>query len=291
MTSTSDRGDRWTGCGVLYIATGRRYVEEALRSARSVQEAMPGLPITLLTDDGSVQGTDIDVRRIAAPRSGIADKVSNLRQTPYDWTLFLDADTHVCGDLSGCFRLLDHFDLLVAHDALRVNRNNPDIDRSFPECNSGLIFFRKSPDAIGCLDAWKEGYNQDCRDHGGRQMPDQYSFRKALRTSPARFYVLPPEYHCMTWEASYLHDSVKVVHGRHDLPLSAIGDHANAVAGPRIFKAGLGAHRIHYKPDVIGWGARVLAAQLREALSGPWLRGRRADSGQRAERTLEPLDE
>ena len=178
---------------------------------------------------------------------GIADKVSHLLLAPYDRTMFIDTDTYVCGDLSGCFELLDDFDLLVAHDALRVSRDCPEIDRVFPMFNSGLIFFRRSEPALSCLADWKRLYDIDCLEHGGHQMADQYTFRMALRKSTARIYLLPPEYHCMTWEASYLHDPVKVVHGRNDLPYPTIAAQANAVSGPRIFKPGLGSHQVHYQ--------------------------------------------
>ena len=264
--------ERWRGNGVLYVATGQRYMEEAVRSAHSVQQAMPGLPITILTDRPGVTPPGIGVQALPTPQMGIADKVSNLHRSPYERTLFLDTDTHVCGDLSDCFSLLADFDLLVAHDALRANRPNPDIEPAFPECNAGVIFFRRSSEAMACLETWKRLYDADCVTHGARQMPDQFSFRQALRTSPLRLYVLPPECHCMTWEASFLNDPVRVLHGRHDLPLDVIATEANAVTGPRIFKAGLGAHRVHLKPDVVAWSARVVAAQLMEAVSsvGGW---------------------
>ena len=38
--------------GILYFATGAKYVAEAVASAESAKKLMPGVPIALVTDEG-----------------------------------------------------------------------------------------------------------------------------------------------------------------------------------------------------------------------------------------------
>ena len=49
-------------------------------------------------------------------------KIAGLRKTPFERTVFIDTDTLICGDLRGTFALLDRFDLVVTHNAWRVDR-------------------------------------------------------------------------------------------------------------------------------------------------------------------------
>ncbi len=46
-----DDGER----GIVYVATGERYVREAEESARSVRKSNPYIPITLFTDSSVTQ--------------------------------------------------------------------------------------------------------------------------------------------------------------------------------------------------------------------------------------------
>jgi hypothetical protein len=255
--------------GVVYVATGSRYVQEALISARSLHAAMPGVPITVFADSVQVDADQIDVRIIQDPVFGFGDKVKYMNASPYKKTLFVDTDTFICNDISDCFDMLDKFDLLVAHDALRVNIGNSAIGRVFPEFNTGVIFYRKNQETTRFFSGWLEAHEELSRAHG-RQMIDQFTFRQELYNSELRFYVLPPEYNCMLWEACYLHDPVKILHGRHDVPLHRLARDANAATGPRIFKPGLGCHRVHYKTDIIGWAGRVLADQAVDCMIASW---------------------
>ena len=266
-------------CGVLYIATGLRYVQEALTSARSLRAAMPWIPITMLVDSLPEQSDQIDVRVINHPIFGYGDKVKYINASPYNKTLFIDTDTFVCGDLSECFALLDQFDLLVAHDALRVNIDSA-IEPRFPEFNTGVIFYRKCQDTNYFFSKWLSAHEDVCRRHG-HQVADQFTFRRDS------FGSAPPLLRASTRVS--LHDMGSILSSRPGqdtprqtrAPLHRIARDVNAVTGPRIFKAGLDCHRVHYKPDILRWAAHVLAVQVKEWVSPPSqkLLTRRSDGG------------
>ncbi len=40
--------------------------------------------------------------------------------SPYEHTLFLDADTYICDNINELFDLLELFDLALAHDTFRL---------------------------------------------------------------------------------------------------------------------------------------------------------------------------
>src|SRR5512137_260112 len=86
--------------GVLYVATGRRYILSAIHSARSVRRHNPGLPVHLYAD-WQVQG--FDFKADPAPFTSVGNitgghyrsKVDYSVETPYERTLYLDTDTRV----------------------------------------------------------------------------------------------------------------------------------------------------------------------------------------------------
>lgn len=254
-------------CGVVYVATGKKYVGEAIESARSLKQVMPTLGVTVFSDHLIADPAFDRVIPIERPIQGSADKVRSLPLTPYERTLFLDTDTYVCADLSEYFELLDRFDVLIAHDALRINWGGLPIPRIFPEMNGGVIAFHRER-SMAFLNAWEAAYDQEILRHGPR-CPDQFTLRSTLYDSKIRFYVLPPGYHCMVWEAAYVCGEVKILHGRHDLPLAAIALDVNRSSGPRIFKAGLGSSGANRAGEVLGWGARIGGRVLMRAVRDP----------------------
>src|SRR5215216_6245967 len=104
--------------GIVYVATGKKYIEEATLSASSVKRWMPGVPITVFTDQSSAGSCFDTVVPVTSCGDGFKDKVLFMAQSPYDRTLFLDTDTYLCGSVQELFDLLGHFDLAMAHDHL-----------------------------------------------------------------------------------------------------------------------------------------------------------------------------
>ena len=116
--------------GVLYIATGsRRFTLEALRSARSLRQRLPEMPVALFTDflhDGlEAEYATIDELRVLPELAarGLAERgdwgrnllkrLTALTASPYRHSLHIDADTMVLDA-----RLAEAFGMLADHDLL-----------------------------------------------------------------------------------------------------------------------------------------------------------------------------
>jgi len=104
--------------GVVYIATGQKFVDEALISARSVRRRMGDIPIALFTDLSHLQQNPPDpvnmVYLMHNVRKSCLDKMYPLLDTPFEKTLFLDTDTYVCDRIDEVFDILDHYDIAIA---------------------------------------------------------------------------------------------------------------------------------------------------------------------------------
>ncbi|MCS4047520.1 hypothetical protein GGQ04_002668 [Salinibacter ruber] len=207
--------------GIIYVASGQAFIEEACSSAESVRRHMPDVPITLFTHQ-RVSPPEIDdvivderLEKGGNPKEG---KIACLSRTPYDRTLFLDTDTYICEDISELFLLLDAFEVAAAHDPARLyyaGESHPStLPESFPELNTGVLLYKTdSPSVRALLRAWKERYGTM---GGGVPERDQLSFREVLFESDVRMTTLPSEYNCRFNFPMYLDGPAKVLHGRHD---------------------------------------------------------------------------
>ncbi|NNC69144.1 MAG: hypothetical protein HKN83_14055, partial [Gammaproteobacteria bacterium] len=108
--------------GYLYIATGSKFIEEALTSIRSLKKIDSSVHATLVTDKevnhaefDNVIIQNIDKVNTTNWKEGIMFKVMGLLKSPYNKTFFIDTDTYFADDCSELFDLLNHFDLLMAH--------------------------------------------------------------------------------------------------------------------------------------------------------------------------------
>jgi hypothetical protein len=181
--------------GVVYIATGEKYVRAAIRSARSVRQHCPDLLIHLFAD----LNPDKFIESVPSPFNSWAQvenpharsKVDYIYRSPYDETLFLDSDTEVVVDIREVFTLLEKYDMALAHDVIRNTpkdswkRNFPP---SFPEFNAGVILYRKNASVTGLLKAWQEAY------HEAGFFMDQITLRELLWRTDLKVAILPPEY-------------------------------------------------------------------------------------------------
>lgn len=185
--------------GVLYIATGRKYVLAAIRSAKTVQAHNPGLAIHLFTDAqnyGDFRFADSPypfstIEPIENPHR--RSKVDYMPRTPFDRTLFLDTDTAVVADIRDMFRVMERFDIALAH---AIQRNTAmslapwkiELPRAFPQFNSGVILFRKTPEVLQFMQDWGKLFKEESPRH------DQPILRELLWLSDLRIATLPPEY-------------------------------------------------------------------------------------------------
>lgn len=204
--------------GIIYFVSGEDYIKEANNSAKSVKSMLPDIPIAIFTDG---KGKDfIDDKlfdKIITSTSGTGHKtarIESLLNSPFDKTLFLDSDTELLEPVNELFELLDNFDLAAAHAPKRSGRlmDNPGLE-CFPECNTGVLLYRKSEKISEFFNSWINIYNEFRVENISSQ--DQPSFRKALYSSTIRFYILPPEYNLRTIYPYFAGDmKVKIIHGR-----------------------------------------------------------------------------
>ncbi len=103
--------------GAIYILTqNARYLPLALESLATVKRAMPDLPVTFLSQF-PVSSPLIDrVIPVAPTHDGFYDKTRLMRESPYDRTLFIDADIYAVKPFPEMFDLLDRFDCAATHE-------------------------------------------------------------------------------------------------------------------------------------------------------------------------------
>jgi len=215
--------------GVVYIASGTEYIEQAKISAESLKEHTD-YPVTLVCDrsvsecyfDSVISKPDFDYH--------YGDSVLKIPELPYDKTLLLDTDTVVCGDVSDIFSVVDGFDIAASTIADNEFTLSDTVPTSFPEYNTGVVAFSKETTESFISD-WKSRYEKHLQD--GIRM-NQPSFREALYQSELRIATLPTEYNCRVNFGGYLTDIVRIIHGRIQNPDDIIAE-LNKTNQPRIF--------------------------------------------------------
>jgi hypothetical protein len=225
--------------GFVYVATGGRYLAEARESATLLRKSNPGIPICLVTDkpEGEAFWDDLIVLRNAA--FGFRDKIF-MGLCPYERFLFLDTDTWVVDDIAEVLELLRRFDftghqLFEGHDCPL-----PGIPDAFPEFNSGVIGFRRSPALGDFFPRWLARYdayfaqNRDGHYHYSN-VGDQKSLRQTVYESDVRIAVLGPEYNLVPHHVAFACAQVRILHGRGSAHLADLRGRLNAKLGNRAY--------------------------------------------------------
>lgn len=197
--------------GIVYIATGGQYVEEAKISAKSVKEAMPEIGITMITDQ-DVQSRLFDqVIPISDPDYSFRDQITYLPESPYERTLYLDSDIYVCEEISEIFVLLDQFDIAMAEIQVSPRRDFDTVPECFYGYNTGVVAYNNTDQFTEFCKQWESIYDK-LREPG--EPYNQPSMRKAIYESDLRVATLPRKYNCMFREPGHVRGAVKVFHGR-----------------------------------------------------------------------------
>ena len=201
--------------GILYVATGETYRQEAVQSAESFKVNMPDVPIAIFADDtASLKelGCFDVVHELPECEFSYVDKLAPLKASPFPRTLFVDTDTYCVTACHDVFDLLDRFDLAAAHAPLRAHYYfPPSCPPAFPELNTGVIAYRNTEEFGRLVDNWLSIFRSQAF-----ETDDQPAFREAVYASPIRLGVLPPEYNLRTCFAYFLggNADVKIVHDR-----------------------------------------------------------------------------
>ena len=235
--------------GAIYILTqNERYVDLALQSVASLKRVMPDLPVTVFSQFPMSSPLVERVVLIQPTGDGFYDKTRLMRDSPYDRTVFIDADIFVVEPFPELFCLLDRFDCAATHEEY-VNTDwfnrypRGDIPSSFPEFNTGVLLFKRSTQMNAVLKEWEALYAQYLKEKPGQQIGDQPFFRAALYCSEARVATLTREYNCKFRGQGYLNGLVKVLHGHVDFQFDSrqLGQAIralNASQKPRVYIAG-----------------------------------------------------
>jgi len=243
--------------GVIYIATGDKYIEEALYSAASLKRHMPRLPITLFTDR-SVNSPHLDdVVLVDEEHSAKRAKIHYMSQSPYERTLFLDTDTYICGDLTDTFNMLDQFDLAAVHENGQETYPVEQVPDSFPEYNSGVILFQNTARVREFFEQWQAIFDSETWIIKGRHF-DQPSFRQALYRSELRIATLTSQYNCRFVDGGCVAGDIKILHRRSNFDFPVVEQVLNQTTRPRIYIA----NRAYVTNKISGLVPRVEARLL-----------------------------
>ena len=244
--------------GAVYIITqDQRYVNLLLSSAASLKRAMPDLPITVFSQFRVESPYFERVILVEPTQAGFYDKARFMRDSPYERTLFADADTYVLEPFPELFSLLDRFDCAATHEEyLNTDWSNDypraDIPSSFPELNTGILLLKSSDKMGRVLQRWSDLYQAYLDEKPKQPINDQPFFRAAIYESDVRVATLTREYNCKFRGQGYLNGPVKILHGHVNFQLkeSYIVKTAgvlNASSKPRVYIAG----RV-YEQKVVG---------------------------------------
>lgn len=182
--------------GIIYVATGAKYLAETLRSLESVRRVMPNLPVTLFSDQTPPPGLFDQVIPVEGGGMGRPAKIRSMAQSPYQDTLFLDSDTWMCQPCEDIFWPLDKgYDLAVAHEVYRNEYAFEEYPDSFPALNTGVLAWRRSERTTAFFETWERSYLEVFRH---KRPADQPAFRHSLFHSDLRHYILPPEFNFRT---------------------------------------------------------------------------------------------
>lgn len=224
---------------ILYIASGRRYIDRMLTSVESVREHMPSIHITAVADQ-EIDSPLIDDNIVYDGfNQNNGDSIVRPEFVRADKTLFLDVDTHVAQDLSDAFELLDRYDIAAAHNPERIpgwfedesSYKAQNVPEAFPQYNTGVLLFKKNDAVLNLFSEWWKIYYE--RVDGGF-MFNQPAFREALYQSDTQLATLPPEYNVRLNRPGYLNGPAKVLHGWHP-EIEAVETKLNATTASRVY--------------------------------------------------------
>lgn len=247
--------------GILYVAFGQKYLEEALVSAQSVKTHMPDVRIALVTDtDKTILEPiyhslfNIIINR-PSTGAGLQNKVESIASSPFEKTIFMDTDTYACAPFDELFDLLDYFDIAATQEINYSIYPVEGVSDAFPEFNIGVVAFRCSR-MRPIFQRWLEIYNEETWQIRGRHY-SQPSFRKAIFQSNCRVATLPHNYNCRYEDGGFVTGKVKILHGRTPQKMQTIAKVMNQRHDKRVFIG----DRLFYRQQVGRWLVRKVAKQ------------------------------
>lgn len=223
--------------GVVYITFGTKAAVATGRSANSIRRLGLDIPIVTIGDIAVPHTTHIPWPR-ESPRSNMGDlgflagkiKPFIYDLSPFEQTLYLDADTSVRKDISPGFDYLIDYDICVSYhtkpdgqiwyvdeifgdpvlsppispNSVREREMTQALigNKRMPFINSGVIFFRTANSTQHFFEAWYEEWLVF------KDWDEQMSAHRAIVKCPElKVLLLPP-----IWNQKYLNDSTIILH-------------------------------------------------------------------------------
>jgi len=217
--------------GILYKATGEKYIQEAISSAKNAKDQMGDISTALATDEDIESNAFDHIIKKDNLRQDLSTAVIEPSDSPFTKTLFLDTDTYVYDDVSDLFTILHEYDLAVCLSGSR--RQLPGKPEPYREFNTGVFLYHESDKINEFLSLWDETYwkLREKKDI----VNDQPSFSLAVHESDIDVFVLPSEYNCFVNSIGYLAFDAKILHGRPQHTLPETGKKINSKKERRVF--------------------------------------------------------
>lgn len=211
--------------GIIYMAFGHKAGASVRRSIFSLQRLGISYPVTVV-GDARVMGTDY--REWIGESPFDTTKKTNFRFragrikpllyqcSPYDWTLYIDADTNFMQPIEEGFRHLKDHDLVVTEEKLslaelynkqlagwEINIQERDTtvieiggDDTQKFINSGVMFFRKGPHVEKVFADWHAEWKRF------QEWDEQLALTRAIYANPdVKIHRLP-----VKWNAPHLYE-------------------------------------------------------------------------------------
>jgi hypothetical protein len=198
--------------GIVFVAIDRHIFKLAEQCAQRIGEIMPDVPVEIFTDQQESSSAFSRIERVRSTGSPLRDKIVTMIKSPFQRTIYLDADTWVCERLDDVFDLLDRFDVAAAHESELVVLDDTGIPASFPEFNAGVVAFRKSTKVAAFLEQWLSAFDEEFRRN--KRTGDQGALRSVVYSNDdIRFTVLPSRYNCrFVYGCGAYSEKVKILH-------------------------------------------------------------------------------
>ncbi|NET46838.1 hypothetical protein [Okeania sp. SIO2B3] len=207
--------------GVFYVAAGKKYVDEACDSAKSLKKINPSIKISLACnqdpEDKDLFDQIIRVdEQVTCRNEGLLFKVKNLYfLSPYEKTIFADTDTFFASDCENGFDILEYFDLALVPAPVDTFYPILESGQKVPckPLNTGVILFRKNEANDQLFKEWIDLYTSKLLSNSKLRESDQTSFAQVLLNSSSRMYPLPSEWNARFCFINAFAEPVKILHG------------------------------------------------------------------------------
>ena len=182
--------------GIVYVVYGEKARAEAEMSYRALRQFCD-LPVSVIGEKAA------QMRHIPLAQQDPGGRWGKLNAdllSPYEFTLYLDADTRPRGDLSAGFAVLrDGWDMAITLSTQQDDEAmwHIGVEEREQTClewgcvpaqlQGGVIFFHKNPRTHALFAAWREEW----RRWAGQ---DQAALLRALRRVPAKVWLLGRPY-------------------------------------------------------------------------------------------------